>query len=161
MKKFRVLKLKTVCFDRASQLTGTITHMTIRMDGSVGYFFQPQGLDEKGEPRERLFVKAEHLDVTPEAYHEIDVPMNILGTIVTDDLSSFSGMAMAFVWHINGCLHVSVQAPAKDGKVLLPLEFDLRHCSGEEIPKLTEAEVVASEVKKPSPAGERREPPFH
>jgi hypothetical protein len=135
--------------------------MTIRMDESVGYFFQPQGLDENGKPYDALHVKAQHLDVSPKDFHEIDVPMNILGSIVTDDLSTFTGMAMAFYWHLNGCLHVFLQAPAKDGKVLSPVEFDLRHCSGDEIPKLTEAEVAASEKDKPSPAGGRREPEFH
>jgi hypothetical protein len=135
--------------------------MTIRMDESVGYFLQPLGLDEKGEPHDRLNVKVEHLDVAPTDYHEIDVPMNILGSIVTDDLSTFTGMAMAFYWHLNGCLHVVVQAPAKDGKIPQPLEFDLRHCSGDQIPKLTEAEVTASEKATPSPAGGRREPKFH
>jgi len=63
MKRFKTIKLGTVCVDKATRLQGTVTHCAINMGGKVNYFFQPKGLDENGQPVRKLFLELERLEI--------------------------------------------------------------------------------------------------
>jgi len=158
MKKINVVKLGTVCTDKATGLTGTLTHWIYDMGHRHDYLFQPQGINsDDGQPLGKLFLELARLVLPPDSMETIDVPEEILGSQVTDKASGFSGMAVNFVRHINGCFHVTIQPsgvlPKTNGPVR-KAEFDLRGCSGEKIIEMTEAERAQSQVKNPSPAGD-------
>ncbi|MFA5934155.1 MAG: hypothetical protein WC795_02985 [Candidatus Paceibacterota bacterium] len=157
MKKIKVVKLGTRCYDKATQLQGTLTHWMIGMGGQINYFFQPKGVDEEGRPIDRLYVEIERLNIKKEDFEEIEVPFEILGTTVTDDASGFTGMAISFVRHINGCFHVYIQPQGLQTKNNSPIQkhdFDLRGCSGEMIPKLSEKALEKSKKDQPSPTSD-------
>ncbi len=155
--KIRVLKLGTECRDKATQLEGTITHWSCDMEGRISYLFQPKGLNEEGHPVLKLFLNEKRLEVTKADFEEVEVPFEILGTEVTDKASSFTGMAVDFIRHINGCFHVVIQPAGmllKKNTPVVALDFDLRGCTGEKIPVLTEKKLVRSRSEKPSPTGD-------
>lgn len=152
-----VIKLGTVCLDKATELKGTLTHCIYDMSGAISYIFQPKGLDDEGQPVKRHYVCVERLAVKDEDFEDVDVPVDILGTKVTDKASGFTGMAIDFIRHINGCFHVTIQPKGllKDKKVpVLQRDFDLRGCTGEKIVQLSEEERKKSIAKDPSPTGD-------
>lgn len=153
--KHPVIKLGTVCTDEATKLTGTLTHWLIGMSGSIDYLFQPNGLNpETCQPVKKIILSPKRLILPPNAMKEIEIPFEILGTQVEDQASGFKGMAIALIMHINGCFHVEIQPPGvtpKDQTPIKTAEFDLRGCTGIEIPVLTEAEQEKSQREKPSP----------
>lgn len=154
MKTIEVVKLGTICTDRATKLKGTLTHWIIGMGGQITYLFQPKILDDEGQPVERLFLEVERLTVKPKDFEKVQVPVDILGTIVTEDASGFTGMAISFIRHINGCFHVTIQPAGlqpKDGSPIKMSDFDLRSCSGKKIQQLSEKALKVSKKKKPSP----------
>lgn len=150
-----VLRLGTECRDKATGLTGTLTHWLMNMDGRIEYLFQPKGLTEECQPLKKLYLCGARLDVREADYEEIDVPFEILGTEVADKASGFTGMAVQFVRHINGCFHVEIQpsgvVPIK-GTPIASNDFDLRECVGEKIPVMTEADRSESTARYPSPS---------
>jgi len=155
MAKIKVIKLGTRCKDKATELMGTLTHWMYNMDGHVDYLFQPKGLDTEGQPVDKLFLEADRLRVTEKDFEEIEVPVEILGTQVTDKASGFTGMAVAFIRHINGCFHVFIQPKgllSKNNSPVKRCEFDLRGCEGKKIKELSEAAKKKSQEKNPSPA---------
>ncbi|MEI6396736.1 MAG: hypothetical protein WCO48_01535 [Candidatus Taylorbacteria bacterium] len=158
MIKIRVLKLGTVCKDKATGLEGTATHWVCDMGKKVEYLFQPKGLNpEDGQPVHKLILEEERLSFRPLDIEEIEIPFEILGTQVTDSASGFSGMAVRFIRHINGCFHVSVQPAGVLKKTRTPIkssEFDLRECSGKMIKKMDNKQLAASKKKHPSPTGD-------
>lgn len=154
-KRIRVIKLGTVCVDKATELTGTLTHWIYNMDGHVDYLLQPKGLDEEGQPVDKLYLEINRLQVKPEDFEDVMIPVKILGTQVTDKASGFTGMAVSFVRHINGCFHVAIQpkgVSAKNNSPIKRCDFDLRGCEGEEIKVLSKKEKKRSEKKEPSPS---------
>ncbi len=156
MKKIKVIKLGTFCKDKATELAGMLTHWLYDMEGRVSYFFQPKGLNEEGQPVDRLYLEANRLDVNEEDFEEVEVPVEILGTQVTDEGSGFTGMGVSFVRHINGCFHVFIQPKGVNKKNNSPIrkhDFDLRSCSGEMITKLSKEDLEKSKIEKPSPTG--------
>jgi len=156
MKLLTVLKLGTECVDKATGLKGTLTHWAVDMGCRVRYLFQPRGLDDEGQPTGRLVLEEERLEVlSKDDFEEVEVPFEILGTIVTDKASGFTGMAIDFIRHINGCFHVSIQPKGilkKNGNPIQKSDFDLRQCTGKKIKELSEAELKESKNKNPSPA---------
>lgn len=155
--KIRVLKLGTECRDRATELDGTITHWVCDMGTKISYLFQPRGLNEEGQPVQRLYLSEERLDITGLNFEDIEVPFEILGTTVTDKASGFTGMAVEFVRHINGCFHVVIQPAGRLAKNNTPVkayDFDLRGCTGEKIVELTEPQLKRSHSATPSPTGD-------
>lgn len=155
MKK-SVIKLGTECQDKATELKGTLTHWMVTMSGHVHYFFQPKGLDDQGQPLRRLYLEKERLDVKDKDFEEVEVPMEILGTIITDKASGFTGMATSFVRHINGCFHAYIQPKGMNRKTNSPIEacdFDLRSCTGKMIEKMSKEDLKKSKEDKPSPSG--------
>ena len=158
--EIRVLKLGTVCLDKATQLKGTLTHCVLGMGPGIRYIFQPKGLDEEGQPVKRLIFEGERLEVSEEDFETIEVPFDILGSQVTDKASGFTGMAVKFIRHVNGCFHVAIQPKGVSPKTRMAIDendFDLRGCIGEKIPSLTPSERKDSEEKRPSPAHTVRE----
>lgn len=156
MKNVRVIKLGTVCVDKATQLTGTITHWTYSLDGIVAYLFQPKGLDEMGQPVDYLCLEAGRFNVKSTDFETVEVPAEILGTQVKDKASGFTGMAVSFMRHINGCFHVYIQPKGLNKKTNSPIkrcDFDLRSCEGRAIKKMTEDELKKSKIETPSPSG--------
>lgn len=155
--QIKVLKLGTVCKDRATQLEGTLTHWVFDMDQRVEYIFQPRGLNEHGAPLDRLLFGLARLEVKDTDFEVVDIPFEILGSQVTDKASGFTGMAVEFIRHINGCFHVVIQPAGVVEKTKAPIrkhEFDLRQCAGEKIKVMTESELAQSKVDKPSPDGD-------
>ena len=153
--KLRVLILGTLATDKATGLEGTLTHWIVNMGQHVDYLLQPKGLDDMGRPMHKIRLEAERLMVTKEQFTEVEIPFEILGTIVTNKASGFTGMATAFIRHINGCFHITVQPAGLLEKTRSPFtqaEFDLRECEGEMIPKLTNEELATSKADRPSPA---------
>ena len=154
--KIRVLKLGTVCKDTATGLTGTLTHWYINMAKHIEYLLQPKALNpDDGHPVKKLLVEVERLQVTEKDFEEVEVPFEILGSIVTNKSSGFTGTATCFVRHINGCFHVNIQPKGllpKTRNPIKPGEFDLRDCEGKMIPVLTPEEQKKSKKDHPSPA---------
>ena len=162
MTEFRVLRLGTVCHDKATQLEGTLTHWVMNMEKSIEYLFQPQGLNEEQQPLKKLMLCKERLSSLKDSDFEyVEVPFDVLGTIVTNKPSGFTGLAVQFIRHMNGCFHVEIQPAgtlAKTGTSIASNEFDLRECTGEKIQALSqeEHEVSITKTPSPSPRPERR-----
>ena len=155
--KLKVLKLGTECTDHATGTVGTLTHWICNLSKSPVYIFQPKGLNPKtGLPVPMINMESERLEVQDEDWEEIDFPIEILGTEVTDKPSGFTGSAVGFIRDINGCFHVYIQ-PSKVLKETNSLvdrqDFDLRQCTGPAIKKMTDEEKDKSKKYTPSPAG--------
>lgn len=153
----KVIKLGTVCKDKATCLTGTLTHWLINMDQQVTYLFQPKGINpENGQPVGKIRMEQARLEIPEDSYEEIEVPFEIIGSIVTNKASGFSGTAVSFIRHVNGCFHVAIQPRGVLSRTNSPIqqnEFDLRECRGEKIIELTPTEKKRSETTYPSPTG--------
>jgi len=153
----RVLKLGTVCKDKATGLTGTLTHWNMSMERHVCYLLQPKGLDDECQPVRKLFLETSRLEAKEADFESVDVPIGILGTHVEHKPSGFHGMATEFIRHGSGCFHVVIQPKGvckKTQDAIQPRDFDLRECTGEMITKLSEQELEASRKEKPSPSGD-------
>ena len=155
MKTINVIKLGTCCVDKATKLTGTLTHWFYQLDGHIEYIFQPRGLDKEGLPVDVIYLIPERLEnITMNDYEKVEVPDNILGTHVTEKASGYNGMAISFIRHINGCFHVVIQPeglnPQNNGPIKR-CDFDLRSCEGEKITALSEEKLKESKEKTPSP----------
>lgn len=155
MKSVQVLKLGTKCDDKATGLTGTLTHWIMNMSGNIDYLFQPYGLNEEGQPLKRLYLCLARLSYKESDFEKVEVPFQVLGTQVECSSSGFKGMAVAFIRHINGCFHVEIQPNGKiekTGKPIASYECDMRECVGEMVPKLDEQQRKESVEKSPSPS---------
>lgn len=162
--RIKVLKLGTVCQDNGTGLKGTLTHWSIDMGKSVNYLLQPKRLDEEGLPVKKLLVREERLVIKDSDFEYVDVPFEILGSDVTDQPSGFSGMAVEFIRHLNGCFHVLIQPKGINPKTKMPAQqcdFDLRSCTGKKIVKLSKLELAKSKKDTPSPTGDRFERKIH
>ncbi len=155
MSKIRVLKLGTECRDKATNAEGSVTHWSCNMGLQINYLFQPKGLNpENGQPLGEIGLELERLIFDAEQMEEVEVPIEILGSQVTDKASSFVGMAVSFVRHINGCFHVFIQPSGllpTTNSIVKKRDFDLRGCVGEKIPVLNAVEQKKSEADNPSP----------
>ncbi len=155
--KLTLVKLGTVCRDKTTDLEGTITHWIMDMSQQVNYLFQPRGLDDEGQPVKKLYLDEARLEVTDDSYEEVDIPFEILGTQVRAKASGFTGMAIEFIYHINGCSHIFIQPAGLCEKTKKPFaknDFDIRECEGEVIAQLSEPELAQSKREKPSPSGD-------
>jgi len=156
MKRIKVIKLGTYCQDKATELNGTLTHWAYNMAGNIIYIFQPKALGDDGQPVSSLMFEKERLIVKKEDFETVEVPDEILGSIVTHSASGFTGMATAFMRHINGCFHVYIQPKGLNEKTNQPIlrnDFDLRSCEGGKIKKLSEKKLKKSKEDTPSPSG--------
>jgi hypothetical protein len=156
----KVIKLGTLTTDRATALEGTVTHWICNMEKRIDYLFQPRGLDKEGQPVKKIHLEAARLNVKESDYEKVEIPFEVLGSVVANNASGFSGMAVEFVKHLSGCLHVIIQPSGTLSNSACPIracEFDLRECTGDMIPKLTEQERKVTEVQNPSPTGNTEE----
>ncbi len=153
--EMKVLKLGTSCVDRATGLTGTLTHWIVGMDARVYYVFQPKGLNEDQQPIKKIYLCAERLVVKATDYENCEVPFNILGSQVKNAASGFTGMAITFILHNTGCFHVEVQPKGTlpKGGPISSNEFALTELSGKEIPVQTKEQRAATIADRPSPSG--------
>ncbi len=152
--EMNVLKLGTSCVDRATGLTGTLTHWIMGMDARVYYIFQPKGLNEERQPIKKMYVNAERLTVKPGDYESREVPFDILGTQVKNAASGFEGMAITFILHNTGCFHVEVQPKGElpKGGPIASHEFALTELSGKAIPVQTKEQRARTIADTPSPS---------
>lgn len=158
MKQIRTLKLGVPCIDKATELEGQCTHWIMGTDEHINYLFQPKGINpETGHPVDKIHLNGARIEAPEEAYELVDVPVEVLGTQVTDDASGFTGMAISLVQHIHGCFHVQIQPSGRLPKTNSAAEradFSILQCSGEAIPKLSEKEKTEEKGKRPSPTGD-------
>lgn len=150
--KLSALKVRTLCKDTATGAKGMITHVVILLDHSIHYVFGPAGLNEDGVPLDMKLLTAAQL--SSKDYDDIEVPVEILGSTLTDDASGYTGTAIELWMHPNGCFHVMIQSKgrAKDGEMVKPKDFDIRQCSGAKLTKVSEAVKERSRKVSPSPA---------
>ncbi len=154
MKSLNVLRLGESYVDRASGVEGVLTHWFCNLDFIVNYLFQPKGLNESGQPHEKIVICAGRLVHSDKHLEKVDAPLNVLGTLATEKISGFTGMVVGLDKHLNGCVHLTIQPkgllPGKTG-IVEDANFDIRGCEGEAIPVLTKEEQRVSEEKHPSP----------
>lgn len=153
MKRVKVLKLGTACRDVATGLEGVVIHWAMNMSGDIQYVFQSRGLNGEGQPLELLYFCGARLEVGDSDYESVNVPFEILGTTVTDTVTTFTGIAVNFIRHLGGCFHVTIQPSgcASGGGPISALDFDLRRCEGEMVKPIPEKKVKKSKKEKPSP----------
>jgi hypothetical protein len=151
-----MIKLGSQVTDSATGIEGMVTHLQIEMNMSEYYQFQPKGLNPKsGQPVDRMWLVEERL-IGGEVVEDQELPTHVLGTIVEDEASGFTGMAVSLVFHINGCAHFNVQASGLQdtGAPIETCNFDIRRLKGEAIKLMTVEELKVDEKKNPSPTGD-------
>ena len=118
--KIKVYKLRSFVTDTGTNMEGMLTHSAHFQDGSVRYGFQPKGLDqETKEPLKKFFLESARVADSKPPIEEIELPIEILGTIVTDEASGFTGKAIQLIRHTHGCIHVMVQSQEKTKKNII------------------------------------------
>ena len=149
-----MLKLGEMVKDKAMDVVGMLTHFTIQSDGSEWYNFQPKLLNkETGLPVKGTWLTKDRISGGVEISRP-DLPLDVLGTIVTDEGTGFTGTCVSIALHINGCIHLNIQPKGltKTGDPIEFRDFDIRRCTGKAIKPMSEKELVKSEKKNPSPA---------
>lgn len=153
--KFRLVGLSKPCKDIVTGLNGMVTHHIILMDNTVSYIFQPKGINpEDGQPVQRIIVVQNRIIASENDYENIEVPIEILGTEISDKASGFSGTAIELVRYTHGCFHVIIQPKGKlrrTNSTIKHSEFDLRQCEGPMIKQLDATQIKESQKKNPSP----------
>ncbi len=143
------------CKDKASGLPGVVSIIEIAGPNNVLYLFQPKGLNDAGEPLKGFELTAERLDKCPT--EEKEVPVEIIGTVVTDIHTGFTGIATTLYLFETGCYHVEIQPKGLDKlkSTKRPWEVDLIRLEGPAIKKLTAAEKKQREKDEPGAMGMR------
>lgn len=153
-----MLKLGTQVLDRSTQQWGMLTLMQIEANDSRLYHFQPHGLAPKtGVPLEGRWIVANFIEKGVEI-PDPNIPLEIMGTLAEDKASGYKGRIVSMRYHLNGCIHVSLQSEQimpETGTVPDSQDFDLRRLKGEKIPVLNEDALEESRKVKPSPMGVR------
>lgn len=152
----KILAICSTARDTASDIEVTITHVQFEMDGSVNYRVQPRLMNPKTlHPVDSYWTVPQRLKGATEIGVPDHVPLNALGSIATDDATGMTGMVVGLMMHTSGCLHVVLQPsgvnPETGDKIDL-YDVDMRRCTGDQIPKLTAKQRVASELERPSPS---------
>jgi len=152
--KLSILELGTKVQDKSTGSEGMLTHFQMT-DDTKHYLFQPKGLNPKsGQPLTATWITANR--VIHGKRVNVEIPVEMLGTIATDKASGFKGTIIAITLHINGCIHALIQPKGtvkNTGELIEPCDFDVRRLSGRKIPRLTLKQKKASQKRKPSPAG--------
>ena len=153
MKKKEIIKLGQIVTDKFTETTGMLMCFNIDTIGNELYLFQPKQISPKTlAPVGVFWLTADRLgEVLKE---KVELPTEILGTIVVDEATSFKGSVIDITYHLNGCVHVNIKAAGiipETGSTIDTYEVDYRRLSGEFVNKMTEAEVTKSKKEKPSP----------
>lgn len=150
--KVSIIKPGTVTTDMATGLLGMVIIARFFGADNVLYIFQPQGINTKtGRPVMSYLIEKARLQDAPEC--EIDIPLDIIGTHVTDTGTGLEGIAIGFSVHQSGCVHVDIQPSGRlDSNEPKPVtNVDILRLEGENIPKQTEEEKEEQRQKSPSP----------
>ncbi len=154
MSQTTILKLGSLTTDTVSGAKGMLTHLQISLDSSRLYHFQPRGLNpEDHQPVEGVWLVENRLSGAAE--DEVDLPLDVLGTQVTDRASGFKGTAITLVLHINGCVHLDVKPKGtlkRTGATIAAANFDIRRLEGPALKAMTEVELKRSCAATPSPS---------
>jgi hypothetical protein len=129
-----------------------LLNTVIDEDCQVQYVFQPRRLNEEtGQPVDHMLISPSRIIDGVE--YEQELPMKVLGTEVEDTATGFKGMALHFVLHLNGCVHVNVKPSTrrKNGEPVDAKELDIRRLRGDAIPVMTTTEKKESQKRTPSP----------
>jgi len=155
--KIRIIRPGSFVKDRATNLSVMLTYAHIGPGGVIrNYGVQNKGINpDTQHPVPSRWINPAQLETDAKtAYKDIDVPIEVLGTKVTDKASGFTGNAIAFVIHLNGCIHVEIQAEGinkKTGGCIDVTDMDIRRLKGPKVPVMTVEEQDASERRDPSP----------
>lgn len=154
MSKLSTLKLRQIATDAATGLSGMITHILVERDERLRYLFQPKGLNEEtGHPVKSVYLEeARFKKVDSLEREEHELPMEALGTTVTDRASGFTGSATAFVIFPTGCVHITIQPEGTiktTGEPIQPHDINILQLEGKALPKLTAEEEKKDIEKKP------------
>lgn len=146
-------KLGKPVTDIATGMKGMLVHMQYYLGGNLFYNFQPLGLDKKtGLPLGSFWVGKDRIKGLET--EEVELPTEILGTIVTDEASGFTGTATAIVLHISGCVHIEITPADTDehGCAVKAIDLDIRRLKGKAVKIMTEPERKRDQQQRPSPA---------
>lgn len=160
MEKIKLFKLNKKAKDTATKEEGTIVLCQIDGSRNVSYLLQKPGLNkETGEPLSSIWTPSFRLEGVEEEDHEL--PLDILGSTVTDLPTGFTGFAESLILHVSGCLHVNVVPEHKkqNGEDAPSQNFALNRLIGLKIP-MTEEQREEEKKTKPSPGKipEKRKP---
>lgn len=146
----KVLKMGTTVVEIASDRKGHLDGISIGVNLSVVYKFIPNELN-KGGIQHSYNVYGEMIKGAPSV--EVDLPVEVLGSMVTDIYSGFTGMAVQMAVHLNGCVHFWVQGGNldDDGTLASPQDLSILQLTGKKITKktLTSLEYVKTGSPKP------------
>lgn len=160
--KIKHYPLNTDVTDSATGLLGRLVHLIIETGDVRHYNFQPRGLNPKtGQPVDRFWIQPCRI-LNVDSAVERELPVEVIGTEVTDDASGFTGKAISVILHPSGCVHVGVQPAGKLGETggkIDSCDFDIRRISGPAVPKFTPEELAREERRAPSPSGHGRAGP--
>lgn len=120
-------KLGSMIVDTTTEIEGMLTVLALDMGGNRHYLFQPALLSTKTKkPVDTYWIVESRIDklVTEVLY----LPMDVLGTVVTDKATNFTGTAVQLYYHLNGCIHFEVKPKGilEDGESIKSHEFDWR-----------------------------------
>lgn len=136
MAKIRLLTTGTKCTDSPTGMKGTITHIEILKEGVTEYLFRPEGLNpETSLPLESFPVEVWRLNVTDSDFEEREIPIEDIGKVFKDKVTTYVGTVVATVIHLNGCLHYVLQAQGinKSKNRIQKIEVDPRSCEGAKV----------------------------
>jgi hypothetical protein len=150
-----MFKLGEIVEDKATGTKGMLTHFTVQSDGSEWYNFQPKLLNkDTGQPVKGIWLTGDRV-VGGTEIPRPELPIEVLGSVATDNGTKFSGTCISIILHINGCVHLNIQPKGltKDGNPIEYRDFDVRRCTGKMIKPVKERELEESRKAKPSPEG--------
>jgi hypothetical protein len=149
--------------DKATGIKGRATHIQLSANLEPYYLFQPHGINpETGQPVRSQWI--EETRVVDGIRKEYEVPIDIIGSSVTDVASGLTGVVTHITIHIGGCVHCLVQPQGtlkKTGDMIDAVDVNIRLLEGEMVPKFTDDEFEADKKKKPSPAPVPKLTPHH
>lgn len=152
-KKLQMFSLNQQCKDKATGRKITLTHAVLTPMGVMFYLAQPDALNPKtGRPVDTIRVTPDR--VVDGKAEDISVPLEVIGTKVTDKATGMKGVVTTLVMHPGNCLHATVlPAGLADGNETPEcVEIDIRRLKGPAIVEMTAEERKASEKKSPSPS---------
>lgn len=154
--KVCMFKLGVMVKDKVTGRDGVLTHCQLLPETGPAYYnFQPKGLNkETGEPLDHVWITPSRIAAS-RGTCTVDLPMEVLGTIVKDKASGYTGTAVHMIVHISGCVHFEVQAKgvlSKTGLTVKLQDFDILRLEGKAIPVLSEKQAEQEKKFRPSPA---------
>ena len=148
-----IIELGTIIKDVPSDISGMLIILMIDDSNNEHYLFQPSMLNpETKQPVESFWVGKSRIQNGNTI--QVDIPLEILGTLVEDKATGFSGTATAIEYHLNGCTHFSVKPKGvikSTGEAIKSREFDIRRLKGKAITQLTKEQLEKSKIDTPSP----------